>query len=32
LAAKIIHPTVKTYMATFMVAIFFILDLLTITI
>lgn len=29
LAAKIIHPTVKTYMVTLIVAIFFILDLLT---
>ena len=32
LRAKIIHPTAKTYKVTFIVAIFFILDLLTITI
>lgn len=32
LMAKIIHPTVKTYMVTFIVAILLILDLLTKTI
>ena len=32
LIAKIIHPTIKTYMVTLMVAIFFIRDLLTKTI